>query len=138
MTLIGGGNRPEFIETIGWASPEVLNGDVFVVGSYGTPLWSFWLNWWNREEPWYSLAYEIPSPETTDEFPSDLTVALISSIEGIYLRLWYVSSSDSPGYGLSTEIKWLDGRYPLILQQRFDSDAVEVEAKLYDLQPSKE
>ena len=106
---------------------------MIVIGSYGTPLWSFWLNWWNREEPWYSLAYEIPSPETTDEFPSDLTLALITSIEGTFSRLWYVNSSDSPGYGLRTEAKWLNERYPLSTQRQFKGETVEVEARLYDL-----
>ena len=136
-----GGNRPEFVEAIGWASPKVSSGDVLVISSYGTPLWSFWLNWWNREEPWYSLAFEIPSPEGTDpghEFPSDLTKALMSSMEGIYSRLWYVSSSDSPGYGLHTEAAWLDERYPLKTQWRFGGDAVEVEAGLYDLPISRD
>ena len=134
-----GGNRPEFVEAITWASHTVSSGDVFVISSYGTPLWSFWLNWWDREEPWYSLAFEIPSPEGTEsahEFPSDLTKALISSMEGTYSRLWYVSSSDSPGYGLHAETTSLDERYPLRTQRRFDGDAVEVEAGLYDLPPS--
>ena len=134
-----GGSRPEFVQAITWASHTVSSGDVLVVSSYGTPLWSFWMNWWNREEPWYSLAFEIPSADGTDsghEFPSDLTLALFSSIEGAYSRLWYVSSSDSPGYGLRTEAKWLDERYPLRTQRRFDGDPVEVEARLYDLPPS--
>ncbi len=128
-----GGNRSEFVGAIGWVSTEISSGEVLVINSYGTPLWSFWLNWWNREEPWYSLAFEIPSVEGTDEFPSDLTQGLIKSLEDTYSRFWYVNSSDSPGYGLRTETKWLDGRHPLISQRRFDGEAVEVEARLYDL-----
>ena len=128
-----GGNRSEFVEAIGWVNSEISSGEVLVLSSYGTPLWSFWINWWNREEPWFSLAFEIPSVEDTDEFPSDLTQGLIKSFEDTYSQMWYVSSSDSPGYGLSTETKWLDGRHPLKSLRRFDGDAVEVEARLYDL-----
>ena len=127
------GDRSEFAEAIGWASPEVSSGDVIVINSYGTPLWSYWLNWWDGEEPWFSLAFEIPSVEGTDELPSDLTRGLINSFEDTYSSLWYVSSSDSPGYGLRTETKWLDGRYSLISQRLFDGDAIEVEARHYDL-----
>ena len=128
-----GGDRSEFGEAIEWARPEVSSGDVLVINSYGTPLWSFWLNWWDQEVPWYSLAFEIPSVEDVDTLPSDLTQGLIESLEESYPRLWIVSSSDSPGYSLRAETMWLDERYPLVSQRPFDGDAVELDARLYNL-----
>ncbi|MFQ5923316.1 MAG: hypothetical protein ACE5M4_10775 [Anaerolineales bacterium] len=128
-----GGNRPEFGRAMEWVSPEISGGEVIVVNSYATPLWSFWLNWWNREVPWYSLAFEIPSPEGANASPSEVTLALIRSFESTFTRLWYVSSSDNPGHGLRNEANWLNEQYSLSSQRKLDGEALEVEIRLYDL-----
>jgi hypothetical protein len=134
-----GGDRPEFAEAIGHVSQGISGTDVLVIDSYATPLWGFWLNRWSHGESWFSLAFEIPDPEidlADPIIPSDLTQALVASLESEFSRLWFVTSSDSPGYSLGAESSWLSDQFQLSSHQRFEGAASQVEVWLFDLPPS--
>ena len=79
-----GGDRPELSEMTSWIHARLNQGDVVVVDSYGTGLWTFLMNNWSSHTPWYSLSFEIPelALRTGGEnlLPSFPTVSLLTTL----------------------------------------------------------
>jgi hypothetical protein len=131
-----GGDRPAFEQALAWVEAGIAPGDVVVVDSYATPLWTYWMNLWDQPVRWYALPFEIPGAPGVDTTPgadpSQASVSLFARLEGDALRLWYLTSEEAPDYGLRREITWLGDHYPLLARREFSGRA-KVEARLYDL-----
>jgi hypothetical protein len=129
-----GTNQSQYQESMEQIRIESQSTDVILLNSYGTPLWTFWMDQWDQPVPWYSLPYEIPQGGdfATEEVPSpsDEVVILLDEINGDAHSLWYISSNKAPDYSNSQEKVWLDTHYILLESKIFDGDP-EVEVRRY-------
>ncbi len=129
-----GGDRPEFAQALAAWSQGGRNGDLVVVDSYGTPLWSYFLNHWDSPVAWFSLPFEIPGSAELEALPTgelgDASRQLFGRLGTQGQRLWYFDSSEAPDYGLQREAIWLGARCTLLEQQAFSGQAV-VELRIY-------
>lgn len=114
---VHGANRIEFQDAVTRLEQEIQPGDVVVVDSYATPLWSFMMNSWNSANVWYSLPFEILSvsnPVVTS--PSPALAAAIDLFHDLSMkttRVWYLGSSDAPDFAGGRKVAWLDENFVL-------------------------
>jgi len=129
-----GTNQSQYQDSMELIRKESQPTDVILLNSYGTPLWTFWMDQWDQPVPWYSLPYEIPqggdSAKEEVPPPSDEVVILLDGINGDAHILWYISSKKTPDYSGSAEKAWLDTHYNLLEAKIYDGDP-EVEVRLY-------
>ena len=123
-----GGDRPELSEMTSWIHARLNRGDVVVVDSYGTGLWTFLMNNWSSHTPWYSLAFEIPELALRNGgenlLPSLPTVSLLTTLSQEYRRIWYLSSTEAPDDGLQREVNWLSKQSVLAAEKSFSGEAI--------------
>jgi hypothetical protein len=127
------GDRREFQLALQWLRPRVASGDCVVLASYGTSLWSFWMNWWDQPVRWYSLPYEIPGSSSSfrpGESPSEAVMELLHGPSCRGRRIWYMISTDTPGYGLRSERERFSAIGPSIEAATFEGPS-RVEIYLY-------
>ena len=129
-----GTNQSQYQESMEYVRRESQPTDVILLNSYGTPLWTFWMDQWDQPVPWYSLPYEIPQEGDSEKEgvppPSGEAEILLDGINGDAHLLWYVSSKKAPDYSSSQEKAWLDTHYNLLESKIFDGDP-EVEVRWY-------
>jgi hypothetical protein len=110
-----GGDSQELQQVVVWTGEEVRNGDLIIVDSYGTDLWSWMMNTWDKPFPWYSLPYEIPGAGEirmeVGEDPSPPTIELFNKVGKEYSRLIYLSSREAPDFALAREETWLNANF---------------------------
>ena len=106
-----GGSAIEIMTISDQVSQKAVEGDLIVVDSYGTRLWYQIFNNWNSSVKWFSLPYEIPGTSSlgmeVEGSPSPATLALFTGINPSSERLLYLTSSESPDYGMLREEMWL-------------------------------
>ena len=131
-----GTNQTQYQESMEHIRRESQPTDAILLNSYGTPLWTFWMDQWDQPVPWYSLPYEIPQGgdfATEEVSPlSDEVEILLDAINGDAQFLWYISSNKAPDYSSSPEKAWLDTHYNLLESKIFNGDP-EVEVRWYRL-----
>jgi hypothetical protein len=129
-----GGGITEISSAITWALDQVEEGDLIVVDSYGTDLWKQMMNSWDASIPWYSLPYELPGKGTLGseegEKPSDAALNLFTQLGMNYSRLIYLTSDESPDFGLVREERWLSSNASLSVKKEFSSN-IKVEVSIY-------
>ena len=129
-----GGDRPEFAEALAAWSDEGRDGDLVVVDSYGTPLWSYFLNHWRSPVAWFSLPFEIPGSAELETLPAgelgEASRGLFARLGSRQERLWYYESSEAPDYGLHREPAWLDTRFALVEQRALAGES-RVDLRIY-------
>ena len=129
-----GTNQSQYQESMEYVRRESQPTDVILLNSYGTPLWTFWMDQWDQPVPWYSLPYEIPQDGDSEKEgvppPSGEAEILLDGINGDAHLLWYVSSKTAPDYSSSQAKAWLDTHYNLLESKIFDGDP-EVEVRRY-------
>ena len=131
-----GGDRVEFREAAEAVGRAARPGDVVVVDAYGTPLWTYLMNWWEGPLLWYSLPYEIPgtanAPTNPGAWPSEATLELFGELDGVNERLWYLTTQENPDHALRRETTWLSEKHRLEQVERFHGET-EVEVWRFDL-----
>jgi len=131
-----GTDQSQYKDSMELIRKESQPTDVILLNSYGTPLWTFWMDQWDQPVLWYSLPYEIPQggDSANEEIPppSDDVVVLLDGINGDADFLWYVSSEKAPDYSSSSEKAWLDTHYNLLESKTFIGNP-EVEVRWYRL-----
>ena len=129
-----GTNQSQYQDSMEYIRKESQPTDVILLDSYGTPLWTFWMDQWDQPVLWYSLPYEIPqgrdSVREEVPSPSDEVVILLDGIKGDAHFLWYISSRKAPDYSSSQEKAWLDTHYDPLESKVFNGDP-EVEVRRY-------
>jgi hypothetical protein len=103
-------DRASFQRASSWLEASVGDGDVLVVDSYGTPLWTFMSNRWSAPYQWYSLPFELPNVSESagsGSPPSPPTTALFEEILRSGGRFWYITTPEAPDAGLGREVAWL-------------------------------
>lgn len=116
-------DREELKQALAWVEEGLREGDVVVIDSYGTPLWSFFSNRWDQPVRWYSLPYEIPTGDPSAdaiEDPSAATTDLMRDQLTAGHRIWYLSSSEAPDAQLGRELSWLRTHATLIEEEVFN------------------
>ena len=99
-----GGDRPEFDQVLQWLRARAAPGDCLLLDSYGTPLWFFWMNRWDRPVRWTSLPFELPGGSVSDA--GEAAQELLEGGGCSHGRLWYVVSTDSPTFALRVGGEW--------------------------------
>lgn len=105
-----GDNRPEFHAALAKVLDEISGQDVVLVDSYGTTLWYFWINRWNRPQRWYSLPFSIQgsSPAADNEpSPAAELECLIKNLKENVDSIWYVTSGETADYDENPDREWL-------------------------------
>jgi hypothetical protein len=121
-----GGESLQIEQIVDWTQAEAREGDLIVVDSYGTDLWTRMMNDWHQPVPWYSLPYEIPGTEGVGSEiggnPSPSTQELFGRLEDGYTRLIYLTSQETPDYVLLREEHWLQTHYDLQKEVEFNGE----------------
>ena len=129
-----GTNQSQYQDSMEYIRNESRPTDVILLNTYGTPLWTFWIDQWDQSVHWYSLPYSIPQGEDSGKEelppPSDEVVVLLDGINGDAQFLWYVSSTLAPDYSSSQEKTWLETHYIPLESKIFNGDP-EVEVRRY-------
>jgi hypothetical protein len=132
-----GGDSQELRQVVAWTEDEVRDGDLIVVDSYGTDLWSWMMNAWDKPIPWYSLPYEIPGAGDVGlevgEDPSPATLELFQKVGKEYSRLIYLTSQETPDFSLVREETWLGTYFSLDKEVEFPGNTF-VEARIFSPQ----
>jgi hypothetical protein len=93
-----------------------LPDDIILIKSYGTPAWTYWMNWADQGPQWAALPYYFPSPELIEEYYStedpevamdEISLTLLQDIPYSFQRVWLVLPDDSPGANLNLERTWI-------------------------------
>ncbi|NIM93310.1 MAG: hypothetical protein GTO18_06325 [Anaerolineales bacterium] len=131
-----GGDREEIVTAINWVEDHVEKDDIVVVDSYGTTLWHAMMNEWDVPVPWYSLPFEIPGTvgvgisEAVE--PSQATIDVFQIMSSQKVRLFYLTTSDTPDYGLEREHTWLSNHLSRVDYRYFNGLSL-VEVSVFSL-----
>ncbi|HET7009293.1 MAG TPA: hypothetical protein VFI11_00835, partial [Anaerolineales bacterium] len=99
-----GAGRPQHEQALEWLRSSVTEGDCLLLDSYAIPLWFFWMNRWDQPVPWTSLPFEIPGSAVSDLGESARRIqSRAACSQG---RVWYLTSTESPTYG----VRHLEGK----------------------------
>jgi hypothetical protein len=123
-----GGGRPELRALVRWVQEQARPGDYVVVDSYGTKLWQVMMNDWDAQVNWLSLPFEIPGAAgvgwQVGGEPASGSLALFEEAERRAARLIYLTSSDSPDFGLERELRWLGENRRLLEAVQFEEELI--------------
>jgi hypothetical protein len=129
-----GGDSQELQQVVAWTEDEARDGDLIIVDSYGTNLWDWMMNAWDKPLPWYSLPYEIPGTGevglAVGEDPSPATLELFDKLGKEYSRLIYLTSQETPDFALAREETWLETNFNLEKEVEF-SGSTFVKARIF-------
>ncbi|MEX0787157.1 MAG: phospholipid carrier-dependent glycosyltransferase [Anaerolineales bacterium] len=120
---VHGAYRIDFQDAVTRLEQDIQPGDVVVVDSYATPLWSFMMNSWHSANVWYSLPFEISAvSDPVGTAPSPATTAAIDLFQELSMktpRVWYLGSSDAPDFALGRKVEWLDDNFVLAIAESY-------------------
>ena len=106
------------VQLVSWVQDRLDSRDVVVVDTYGTSSWTFMMNNWSSNTPWYSLPHEVPAinaNSSEDFLTSSPAVSLFTNLSEGYERIWYVSSGEAFDNPLR-ELQWLRDNFTLSIE----------------------
>jgi len=97
--------------------------DIIIIKSYGTRVWSYWMNWADPELKWISLPFYFPEQNAIDRYflsrdptdvPNHISQQLIQNSLDKNDRVWLVVPGDSPGSNSNWEATYISQDAQLI------------------------
>jgi hypothetical protein len=123
---------------------QYQKGDIVLVKSYGSPAWSYWMNWSDPHIPFTSLPYIFPNPTAIAKYqqtnnPADaldpITLDIMDEAVMNGRRIWLVIPSDSPGSDLNLEQDWFSQHSSRSQHWIFKRDSQTTRLNLFSIDP---
>jgi hypothetical protein len=132
------GDNPAMLGLIDRAAAGQKPGDIVVLDSYGTTLWTAMLNRWDEHTSWFSTPFAPPgsslSPEAGGPPQPGSAIALLDSLASRQGRIWLLASGQAPDYQSPALEAWLDSACSQ-LQGWTVAGSLDAELKLCTLAP---
>ncbi len=112
-------NRIDLIQSQEYISSRYREDDLILLKCYGTPSWTYWMNWTSPDLLWTSLPFFFPAPDLIEQFNQSQNPMVVMDRISIGImekevipgrRVWLVLPGDTPGADLGMEEKWLQDR----------------------------
>lgn len=111
--------REDFEFSNQFLADNIKTGDVVLIKSYGSPDWSYWMNWGTARIQWVSMPFTFPTLDQMRIFNQSgqaqdaldpISLKILGAAHTSGIRVWLLSASDSPGNSLGLEQSWLKER----------------------------